>query len=76
VERDTNTQPHMSQLSPVPKIVLYNKVNWRFTASPASKAYSLTDGVGEGVTPMMMSPGSGAEDSGGGYKGTLVFVPP
>jgi len=26
--------------------------------------------------PIMMTPGAGAEDSGGGDKGTLAFIPP
>jgi len=36
----------------------------------------VTNGVGKGVTPMMMTPGAGAEDSDGQDKGTLAFVPP
>ena len=58
------------------RIVLYDNVDWRSTPSPASDAYGLTDDGGKGVMPMMMNPGAGAEDSCGGDKGTLVFVPP
>jgi len=61
---------------PYRHIVLYDDVDWGSTASPVSDAYGLTDDGGKGVMPMMMTPGAGAEDSGGRDKGTLAFVPP